>query len=128
MNSDTVIVNELMAAMHHDSFLSLEIDCEGFILRYKNRRGVIKEEKNILFCVLLEEFGKIEDRYVKHIGEQIDWISVDDELPDADLTVLVKTGDETYLGFYDADGWSYVDGTRCIKTCTHWAEMPKGPE
>jgi len=60
----------------------------------------------------------------------MDWISVNDFLPDDDTTVMIWTDDEPWLGYHDVDEdgacWRNVDGAR-IKV-THWAAMPAGPK
>lgn len=58
------------------------------------------------------------------------WISVEDRLPDDDISVLVYVPDAPepiWLGFYDMDEWTWVDGgTNCRPT--HWMELPEPPE
>lgn len=59
--------------------------------------------------------------------EVITWRAVGEQLPDADLTVLVRTrnSDEpVWLGYLDGEEWRDVEGLEI--DVTHWAEMPKG--
>lgn len=60
------------------------------------------------------------------------WHSVNVELPDDDMTVLIALSDgEVWTGFMDAGDWRYVSaelvdqgsGTKV----THWAEFPEPP-
>ena len=54
------------------------------------------------------------------------WISVDDELPDDDINVLVWVpGDDLWIGYHDDDTWRYANGYPCIPT--HWSKFPEGP-
>jgi hypothetical protein len=67
--------------------------------------------------------------------EVITWKSVDDEMPDSDITVLVACGHpaneslDVFEAFLDAEkgGWSCPDG--CVaQHVRFWAEMPGGPQ
>lgn len=56
------------------------------------------------------------------------WRSVEDEMPDADETVLVHAADAdepVWLGYFDGDVWRCVEGP--IRKVTDWAPMPDGP-
>jgi hypothetical protein len=57
------------------------------------------------------------------------WISVDDELPDDDETVLVWTSDgEPWTGYHEARVWYYVSGNKIsADQVTHWMPFPAGP-
>ena len=60
-------------------------------------------------------------------GEVIEWVSVDDELPDADLTVLTCDLDnDVQMGYYDGTDWWHQNAS-ALCGVTHWAEMPVGP-
>ena len=54
------------------------------------------------------------------------WIDVNDEMPDSDLTVLVFTGGETWLGYFDGNVWQSVEAGAI--EVTHWMELPEGPK
>jgi hypothetical protein len=59
----------------------------------------------------------------------MNWISVNDRLPDDDTTVLVYCGDENepiWLAYCEDQEWFWVTGKRCYPT--HWAELPEPPE
>lgn len=61
--------------------------------------------------------------------EVITWIEAARELPDADLTVLVRTRgceEPVWLGFWDGEGWRDID-TIPIQV-VRWCELPKGGE
>jgi Protein of unknown function (DUF551) len=69
------------------------------------------------------------------VVEEIFWISVEDELPDTDRTVMVFGGEleSTWLGWYecakDAERGVWRDvSADVITNITHWAEVPQGPE
>lgn len=55
------------------------------------------------------------------------WISVDDCLPDSDITVLVCMTDQSepvWLGYHDGEKWLSLEGSEI--TVTHWSDIP-GP-
>ncbi len=61
--------------------------------------------------------------------EVITWHAVAESLPDADITVLVRTrGSEepVWLGYLDGEQWRDVEGLEI--EVTHWAELPLGPQ
>ncbi|TWU18021.1 DUF551 domain-containing protein [Allorhodopirellula heiligendammensis] len=61
--------------------------------------------------------------------EVIRWIDASEQLPDADIDVMVKIDDESvpiWIGHHDGEVW-YVDDS-WHEAVTHWAEMPFGPE
>lgn len=61
--------------------------------------------------------------------ELITWHEVAKDMPDADLTVLVRThGSEepVWLGFFDGEVWRDTDGQEI--TVVRWADMPVGGE
>lgn len=63
--------------------------------------------------------------------ETIEWISVEDEMPDVDICVLISnTNREPWIGFYDdeIECWRYDNGAKCVVQPTFWANLPKGPE
>lgn len=69
--------------------------------------------------------------------EQIKWIAVTDQLPDADTTVIVfapDADDPIWLGFYDGvywfsvDGPTYGDDEEIAAPVTAWAMLPVGPK
>jgi hypothetical protein len=61
------------------------------------------------------------------VTETIEWISVDDDLPDADITILFCTlNGDAGVGFYDGTDW-WNESLRSVCAVTHWAELPKGP-
>jgi hypothetical protein len=63
------------------------------------------------------------------ITTAINWISVADQLPDDDMTVLVAdVENDVWMGFHDGDsGWRYANATLVGDPVTHWAELPDGP-
>ena len=63
------------------------------------------------------------------ITTAINWISVADQLPDDDMTVLIAdTENDVTLGFHDGDaGWRYCNAERVGDPVTHWAELPDSP-
>lgn len=63
------------------------------------------------------------------IREVINWHDVPDELPDADVTVLLYTDDESepvWFGWLDEEGWVYIDGAPVGGVVKRWAHVPKG--
>ena len=57
----------------------------------------------------------------------VEWVSVDVQLPDADITILFSTlNGETDVGFYDGNDW-WNQNLRSVCAVTHWAELPAGP-
>jgi len=64
--------------------------------------------------------------------EQIEWVPVGDQLPDAEIMVLVALQNDNepcwpgYIG--ESDEWFYADGTRIINDApVYWAHLPGGP-
>lgn len=66
------------------------------------------------------------------MNEVIVWKSVDTEMPDDGIDVLVRTASPSFpvwIGAHDTDsGWSWCDGSAIAYYVTHWAELPEGPE
>jgi hypothetical protein len=68
------------------------------------------------------------------MNETIQWIDVDDRLPDDDISVLVAcrhknaTEYEVYEAYRDSNkgGWSSPD-MLTVQNVLYWAEMPAGP-
>ena len=62
--------------------------------------------------------------------EQIEWVSVNERLPDDEITVLMYSPGESepvWLGWLHNKNW-YEYGTRLFSAnVTHWAELPIGP-
>lgn len=64
-------------------------------------------------------------------SECIEWVSVDDDLPDEDISVLVACGHpaneslDVFEAIRDSEkgGWSSPDGC-CVQHVRYWAEMP----
>jgi len=62
--------------------------------------------------------------------ETITWVSVDKELPDEDIMVLVKTtslGESVWFGYLDSGVWTSAEGFLAVDV-RFWAEMPAGPK
>lgn len=62
----------------------------------------------------------------------MNWISVNERLPDDDITVLIympgnKCGETVWIGYHDADEWYEPEGL-CVDEVTHWMELPEPPE
>ena len=63
--------------------------------------------------------------------ETIEWINVDDELPDAGISLLLfGPSHDPWVGSYDDDGgfWRHANDFHCKWPVTYWAELPNGPE
>lgn len=60
--------------------------------------------------------------------EVIAWRDACDQMPDADLTVLIAGPFDgvVWLGYWDGSDWRSVDGSR-IDQVSYWAEMPVSP-
>jgi hypothetical protein len=63
--------------------------------------------------------------------EQINWVSINDRLPDDEITVMLFTPDLDELcwpGYLQDNKWFYVDGSVIRGDVVHcWAHMPGGP-
>jgi hypothetical protein len=62
------------------------------------------------------------------LHEQITWYDVTEQLPDADLAVLINAPghrEPVWLGFYDGVFWFDVNGGE-VERVERWAELPKG--
>lgn len=60
-----------------------------------------------------------------------EWISVSEEMPDSEATVLVATtgaDDPVWLGFHDGECWRYVNAEMIPLRVTHWRELPDPPQ
>ena len=56
------------------------------------------------------------------------WTRCEDDLPDADQTVMIYDPDEdepVWVGYLDGETWRTAEGNRAA--VTHWMPMPKGP-
>jgi hypothetical protein len=65
------------------------------------------------------------------VAESIVWYSVERSLPDASVTVMVKSADRsdpTFPGYWDDEAgiWFSIHNAE-MEGVTHWAEMPAGP-
>lgn len=61
--------------------------------------------------------------------EQVKWISVSEQLPDSDTTVMLfdaNANEPVWLGYFDGERWVYIDGMPAFPT--HWTEIPGGPK
>jgi hypothetical protein len=58
-----------------------------------------------------------------------DWIAVEDQLPDDELTVLIALSDgEVWTGYHDDDQWRYVSADLVeAGKVTHWMDFPEPP-
>lgn len=59
----------------------------------------------------------------------ITWISTDEEMPDADTAVLIRTPDSderVWIGWFDGERWMMEAGP--AGRVTHWSDIPQGPE
>ena len=60
------------------------------------------------------------------VSVMLTWVDVRDELPDADITVLIfSTLGEVMMGFLDGETWR--DSNAEAVLVSHWAEMPAPP-
>lgn len=63
------------------------------------------------------------------LTETITWRDAGPDLPDAELTVLVRTegcGEPVWLGFHDGDVWRDTEGAEIA--VIRWADLPQGGE
>ena len=66
-------------------------------------------------------------------GNQVNWISVLDQLPDDSIAVLVAAplaSDPVWIAYYDSKErfWRWPEGGRVPEMVTHWMELPELPE
>ena len=62
---------------------------------------------------------------------EINWISVKDELPDEELTVLIATTDPeqpVFVGYLDQGIWRWDAFPLSNGQITHWSELPEPPK
>ena len=60
-----------------------------------------------------------------------EWISVDDRLPDENITVLVCDGDDVEMGSHNSHfGWTIYewDGPSSRSFVSHWMPLPELPK
>lgn len=58
------------------------------------------------------------------------WISVTQQLPDSDISVLVFAPEDdtpVWLGYHDGEHWCGPDGLELKHPVTHWMEFPEPP-
>ena len=55
------------------------------------------------------------------------WISVEDELPDEGLSVLVWDGSDVWCCYLEDGQWRMASGYPAVNI-THWSDMPEGPK
>lgn len=58
--------------------------------------------------------------------EVIEWHSVAEKMPDADITVLIHAPDldePVWLGWFDGEKWYAVDATE-VEGVADWADVP----
>jgi hypothetical protein len=60
---------------------------------------------------------------------EVFWRSVDAELPDDEITVLLHLqSGEIWTGFLDGDTWRFVSADSISEPVLHWAQFPEPPE
>jgi hypothetical protein len=60
---------------------------------------------------------------------EVFWRSVDAELPDDEITVLLHLqSGEIWTGFHDAGTWRFVSADSISEPVLHWAPFPEPPE
>jgi hypothetical protein len=75
-------------------------------------------------------------KYAKNdCSEIVRWIRPEDSMPDADITVLVNTTDEScpvWPAYWNGEEWMWNEEGRSFLAADHqviaWAEMPEGPK
>ena len=71
------------------------------------------------------------DVTIDGVAEVIIWYSVKRSLPDASVTVMVKSADRsepTFPGYWDDDDGMWFSAHNMeLEGVTHWADMPAGP-
>jgi len=74
------------------------------------------------------------DRQAEHnevdVKTEIEWINVNDRLPDEYSSVLVVSEGSVYSGFLQKSGEWYLDNSLHIRGIfvSHWAVMPEPPK
>jgi hypothetical protein len=59
----------------------------------------------------------------------LQWIDVNENLPDDDVCVLIALDDgEVWTGYMDGDHWLYVSGDQMESAVTHWMHIPAHPK
>lgn len=59
----------------------------------------------------------------------LQWIDVNENLPDDDVCVLIALDDgEVWTGYMDGDDWRYVSGDEMASKVTHWMHIPAHPK
>jgi hypothetical protein len=67
------------------------------------------------------------DRLSPDLWKSVRWVSVDDELPDDEMTVILAVDGEPWTGFRENGNWLYVSADPISGTVTHWCEFPEVP-
>lgn len=88
-----------------------------------------KEELIRLFCMGAITIGDLIDECFEFGQQQPNWISVEDELPEACVAVLTTTQNGTQrVGCYE-DGWWLANSPNLVRmgSITHWMPLPQPP-
>lgn len=101
---------------------------------YRDTERRIKEANSCRMAVVDDEFlDLINDAFTEDVAPKIDWISVDDGLPEKSGEYL--TWHNGYFGLinYNAElhGWNIMhhdDRSTEIKSVTHWMPLPEAPK
>lgn len=100
----------------------------GF-LQHKHKRGEPESEASKLSLDLWTGFElALTELWALRQRELIDWHDVTQQLPDADITVLIcipYSDEPVWLGWFDGTDW-YEVGGGAITDVVRWAHMPAG--
>ena len=101
---------------------------------YRDTERRIKEANSHRMAVVDDEFlDLINDAFTEDVAPKIEWISVDDKLPEKSGEYLTWHNGSFHLIEYNADlhGWNishHADRSTEIKSVTHWTPLPEPPE
>lgn len=60
---------------------------------------------------------------------KVEWFSPDEQMPDADLSVLVAVGGGLVeQGFWDGECWRWAYDQPVEGRIVAWAQLPQGPQ
>ena len=94
------------------------------------------EEKCIAIDVVLSELEQTKaDLYSANcvigdlVSNKVEWISVNDKIPEEETKVLVcRNYEDIEVGYVYGDDWFTWENNEIINFATHWAELPELPK
>jgi hypothetical protein len=113
-NSNPVGIEEILRVIDQAIQTLIESESIGGIIP----KGLVTREIRVLTCA-------------RKVVSESRWIPVRNEMPDADLSVLIHNNDRhfsepVWIGYYDGECWRSAAGEP-VRRVTHWKHLPEPP-